>query len=203
MPDLLIIAEDPLARAALASSFAEEEEWFIETADWSELSQAESPDVDAILIDLGWQDASELPESLKWDVPIAILASTQEGAEVALGKNVRGVLGRDLSPSTLTAALSAILQNLQITDPSLITLTKPKSTDSVTELSEVSDPLTDRETEVLNQLALGKTNKAIGLALEISDHTVKFHINAILTKLNAQSRTEAAVRAQQLGILSI
>ena len=50
-------------------------------------------------------------------------------------------------------------------------------------------------------LAVGMTNKAIAQRLQISDHTVKFHVNAIMSKLNAQSRTEAAVRATRLGLI--
>jgi two-component system, NarL family, nitrate/nitrite response regulator NarL len=56
---------------------------------------------------------------------------------------------------------------------------------------------------VLRLLAEGLTNKAIAQRLEISDHTVKFHVNAILGKLNAQSRTDAVVRATRRGWLSL
>jgi len=57
--------------------------------------------------------------------------------------------------------------------------------------------------EVLAQLAEGLTNKAIARRLSISEHTVKFHVNAILTKLDAQSRTDAVVRATRLGLLAL
>jgi two-component system nitrate/nitrite response regulator NarL len=63
------------------------------------------------------------------------------------------------------------------------------------------EELTPRELEVLQLLAEGLPNKAIGLRLEISEHTVKFHVNAILGKLGAQSRTEAVVRASRLGLI--
>ena len=65
----------------------------------------------------------------------------------------------------------------------------------------LAEDLTPRETEVLQLLADGLTNKAIAQRLGISDHTVKFHVNAILGKLGAQSRTEAVVRATQHGLL--
>ncbi len=63
------------------------------------------------------------------------------------------------------------------------------------------EALTPREEEVLHLLADGLSNKAIALQLGISDHTVKFHVNAILGKLGAQSRTEAVVRATRMGLL--
>ena len=64
-----------------------------------------------------------------------------------------------------------------------------------------ADRLTARENEVLQLLARGLTNRAIAQALGISQHTVKFHVNAIMSKLHAQSRTEAVVRASQLGLI--
>ena len=50
-------------------------------------------------------------------------------------------------------------------------------------------------------LARGLTNRAIALELGITQHTVKFHVNAIMSKLDVQSRTEAVVRASQLGMI--
>jgi DNA-binding NarL/FixJ family response regulator len=55
--------------------------------------------------------------------------------------------------------------------------------------------------EVLRLLAEGLPNKAIAHRLGISEHTVKFHVNALLGKLGAQSRTEAVVRATRLGLI--
>ena len=63
--------------------------------------------------------------------------------------------------------------------------------------------MTPRELEVLQLLAEGLANKAIALQLDISEHTVKYHVNAIMSKLNAQSRTEAVVRAARLGLIAL
>jgi DNA-binding NarL/FixJ family response regulator len=54
---------------------------------------------------------------------------------------------------------------------------------------------------VLQLLAEGLANKAIAQRLQVSEHTVKFHVNAILGKLNASSRTDAVVRATRLGLI--
>ena len=69
------------------------------------------------------------------------------------------------------------------------------------QLKADKSPLTARENEVLQLLARGMTNKAIALELGITEHTIKFHVNAIMGKLGAQSRTEAVVRASQLGMI--
>jgi DNA-binding NarL/FixJ family response regulator len=56
---------------------------------------------------------------------------------------------------------------------------------------------------VLQLMAEGLPNKTIASRLGITEHTVKFHIKAILEKLNAQSRTDAVVRASRLGLIII
>ena len=62
---------------------------------------------------------------------------------------------------------------------------------------------TTREIEVLNQLAAGLSNKAIASDLGISEHTVKFHISAILSKLGAASRTEAVTVGIRAGLVML
>ena len=62
------------------------------------------------------------------------------------------------------------------------------------EAEQVVDPLTERERQVLQLTAEGLANKQIAAALEISEHTVKFHLSSLYAKLGVTSRTEA-VRA--------
>jgi two-component system nitrate/nitrite response regulator NarL len=65
------------------------------------------------------------------------------------------------------------------------------------------DSLTPRETEILQLLAEGQSNKVIARNLGISDGTVKLHVKAILRKLGVHSRVEAAVLAVQQGVRTI
>jgi len=67
---------------------------------------------------------------------------------------------------------------------------------------ESPESLTEREIEVLRLLARGKANKEIGAALYIGEKTVKTHVSNILSKLGVQSRTQAALYAVQLGLVS-
>ena len=90
--------------------------------------------------------------------------------------------------STATFVLPATGQVLQPASPE-------QANDTLVET------LTPREIEVLQLLAEGMTNRAIAQRLEISEHTVKFHVNALMGKLHAQSRTDAVVRATRLGLL--
>ena len=66
----------------------------------------------------------------------------------------------------------------------------------------VSEPLTDRETEILRLLAQGQTNPQIARELVVSPGTVKNHVRHIIAKLGVSDRTQAAVRAMELGLLT-
>jgi DNA-binding NarL/FixJ family response regulator len=63
------------------------------------------------------------------------------------------------------------------------------------------EALTPREAEVLALLAEGLPNRRIATRLGISENTVKFHVNALLDKLDADTRTEAVVRGARLGLV--
>lgn len=63
--------------------------------------------------------------------------------------------------------------------------------------------LTPRETEVLNLMAEGASNKVIARRLAISVHTVKFHVGSVLDKLDAAGRTDAVAHAARLGVINL
>ena len=217
---VLIVADDPLVRAGLAALLADEPGCVVagqvvSDADLSgELVSEEAralyqPDV--VLWDLGWDPAL---------VPVAISDRDQEGGEepvkvpaVALlpgdaawtravtdtwVAGARGFLLRDVEAEGLAAALLAVAQGLIVLDPALAGAVMPLQGPATAQLVE---ELSARELEVLQLLAEGLPNKAIGYQLGISEHTVKFHVNAILGKLGVQSRTEAAVQATRLGLI--
>jgi len=73
---------------------------------------------------------------------------------------------------------------------------------SAKEENHLIEPLTDRELQILTLTGKGFTNKAIGAQLSISDRTVQNHLANIFQKLNAESRTEAVMRAVSMGLIS-
>jgi DNA-binding NarL/FixJ family response regulator len=66
---------------------------------------------------------------------------------------------------------------------------------------ESPETLTERESEVLRLLALGKANKEIARELEVGEQTVKSHVGHILAKLGVRSRTQAALHAVRIGLV--
>ena len=195
---LALVADDPLARAALS-------QLLVDVPDCTLVAQMNSADmdedesaIDLIVWDVGWESTTELPEWLETVVPILALLPHESDAQLLWQAGVRGLLPRQLNYDQLATAVQAISHKLIVIDPAFAAhLTSPNSSSE----NELSEALTPRELDVLQLLAEGLTNKAIAQQLAISDHTVKFHVNAIMGKLNAQSRTEAVVRATRLGLI--
>lgn len=108
---------------------------------------------------------------------------------------VWGVLPSDASAEELTAAVHALSQGLIVGTSTLLFESESEP------LSH--GPLTDRESEVLGLLSKGLANKQIAVALGISEHTVKFHVSSIYTKLNVTNRTEAVREGLRGGWIAL
>ena len=107
------------------------------------------------------------------------------------GRDVPGVLSRDADASQIDAAIRAVAAGLVVRWPGAETgFGAMRETD-------VHALLTPRELEVLAALAEGITNKAIARRLDISLHTVKFHVESLFRKLGARTRTEAVAKASE------
>ena len=116
------------------------------------------------------------------------------------------VLPRWAERSEIVAALMPVTNGLVVFPRELLPtlLGRPSPADQFIGGSDAGHPpLTTREVEVLAAMADGASNKLIARRLGISFHTAKFHVAAILGKLNADSRTEAVTRAAQLGLVML
>ncbi|MBL8720042.1 MAG: response regulator transcription factor [Myxococcales bacterium] len=129
--------------------------------------------------------------------PVVVLVSSAQPTQDLLAAGARGVLGRDTDGARLAAALTAARAGVTVIDPEFV----PSLGRAVPDATPEGDELTPRELEVLQHLSAGLANKEIAAKLAISDHTVKFHVNAILGKLGASTRTEAVVRGVRRGIV--
>jgi len=106
-----------------------------------------------------------------------------------------GILETDASPEKIVQAIKSVASGLIVIDG--VFGVQRSDEDPLAEL------LTPRETEVLRLLADGSGNKEIAAHLNISEHTIKFHIRSILGKLGASSRTEAVSRGLRHGLIEL
>jgi len=118
----------------------------------------------------------------------------------AMAAGARGAVLRSADGASLWAALVAVRHGLTVLDAALAPSAPPAAAPEAARLRP-GEELTAREREVLALLSRGLSNKQIAGELAISDHTAKFHVNAILGKLGAASRTEAAAIARRRGLL--
>jgi len=105
---------------------------------------------------------------------------------------------------------AATLRRLLAENPKIELVDRIDQADAVLSLPPVRradetpvEALTTRELDVLELVADGRSNHDIGTALEISDHTVKFHLASIYGKLGVSTRTEAVQRGLRLGVIEI
>lgn len=209
---ILVIAHDPLARAGLASLLGEQAGFVVvgRVSDEPTLpSEIDLYHAEIGVWDLGWEalaeeggrfDVSAIKEVVEAGLPLVTLIPSGELAAALWAAGVRAILLRESTPEQIAAAINASLHGLAVIEDSLADQVVSASLQP--ELT-MPDALTPREYEVLRFIAEGYSNKAIALALKISEHTVKFHINSLMSKLNAQSRTEAVVRATRLGLITL
>jgi DNA-binding NarL/FixJ family response regulator len=194
-----IVAHDPLARMGLAALLADQPGYIVVDTGAADDEMADAyPDV--VLWDTGPGLTPFIEPDLFYEsaLPIVALVSDPSLVEEAWQAGARGLLLREADPSSLAAALMAVMQDLVVIDPALV--------DTVLALRETmpaAEDLTSREAEVLSLIAEGLPNKLIADRLDISEHTVKFHVGSIFSKLGVHSRTEAVIRAARLGVLII
>jgi two-component system, NarL family, response regulator YdfI len=138
-------------------------------------------------------------ESLKIDrnskLPIIICDSYEDpfATDSLLRQQVAGILLIETSTQQLRAALQAAAAGLKFLQP-----LKKRAINLLQ-----AETLTQRELEILRLIADGEGNKSIANLLNISQHTVKFHISSIFEKLNVSSRTEAIKAGISRGLISI
>jgi len=198
---VLIFSTNPLARVGLVSILADFPACEIvgeASSDEELLDLLERTAPDVLLWDVGWDAELAAEGFADWQdrlPPVVALLPNEDDAELLMG--VAGLLLQHTAPEPLVAALVAAAQGLTVLDPVFYQPAPEPESESP------SATLTPREHEVLLLLARGLPNKTIAAQLGVSMHTIKFHINAIFNKLGVQSRTEAVVRATQLGMIAL
>jgi DNA-binding NarL/FixJ family response regulator len=143
----------------------------------------------------------DLLASSRSDAGVVILGESRGEAPLRAGAALRGwaFLMREADGPQIAAAVRAVAAGLIVLDRSLAPLLTGTARGGADPDALAGEALTGRESEVLQLMAEGLPNKGIAVRLGISQHTVKFHVAAILAKLGASSRTEAVMLGARRG----
>ncbi len=207
---VFLIAASPLAHGALQNRLKARNVKIVGAAANIEAVGAQLSDAQAqvVLVDSSGEPPETIVEALAdsdlpAEIPTVILAEpgSPSVSAQALQAGIRAVLPSEISTDQLAAALQAAAAGLVVLQPVEIPAAFPAPAPASQPLAELPEPLTRREREVLQMLAAGLANKEIAARLNISDHTAKFHVAAILGKLGAATRTEAVALGIRRGLV--
>ena len=220
MADVVICAAQSVTRAGLAAMATTATTEVIGQVDsgrsLSHWLQAQTADL--VIVELASVDVDNtatilnLVETLPGEERISVLCLIEDIREdyeqslfsQLLATGLVSLIPIDVSTGGVRSAIAAILSGFVILYPDVTeALFTQADSAFATHKSNDIEPLTLREIEVLNQLSNGSTNKAIAQTLNISEHTVKFHISAILSKLGVSSRTEAVAVGIRSGLVML
>lgn len=161
---------------------------------------------DLTILDLNMKGTSgiEILSTLKEEDPsrrIVILTVSDSGKDLTacIQAGADGYFLKDMEPEQFLMSVRRSLEGRMIVDPSMMAYLTASLRAKASGPEEVRPQLTGRESDVLNLIAEGCTNKMIARRLNISDGTVKGHVKHLLKKLGFKSRVEAAVWATQNG----
>ena len=198
LPRLLLVGEDALARAGLRSLARSLGLEVVGDAAPDSVPDGADERADVAAWDVGPARSLDGLRVLSARLPVVALLWSEDQAAEALAAGARALVLREHLEERLLAAVAAAAAGLVTLDGELAEAVLRPPPASAAGLVE---PLTPREIEVLQLVAEGLTNRRIGERLGISEHTAKFHVNAILGKLGASTRSEAVAQAARLGLV--
>ena len=190
-----LFTDDPLLRAGLSSLLAQV----------GSIDVVEGDGAEVALWDAGTDSSKtlgRLAELRTMAMPVVAVVGDAAHTAPALAAGARGVVLRDQVGPGIHAALAAVRSGLTVMDTQLanqLVPNQPVRTDAPKGRGE----LTERERQVVQLLSEGLSNKLIADRLGISDHTAKFHVNGVMMKLGASTRTEAVVEAMRRGLIKL
>lgn len=207
MIHVAMVAPVPALRAGLRALLSNDETIQIVTEAATLAEVTPLPKEVEVLI-LAWSsvaatDLEQAPRSVESCALLFLLEDPSQVAQLGvLSQQAWGALSWEASAEELQAAVHAVHQGLWVGSPEVFRPLLARGTGAEMGNSEaLIEALTARESEVLQMLAQGLPNKQIALALNISEHTVKFHISSIYAKLGATNRAEAIRQGVRRGLI--
>ncbi|MDR2226510.1 two-component system response regulator NarL [Providencia sp. R33] len=161
---------------------------------------AEEQDPDLILLDLnmpgmnGFETLDELRKrELSGRIILFTVSNYSDDLVNALKRGADGYLLKDMEPEELIVALKEAASGKLVVSPTLTSVLAESLRDNPSHDENNITTLTPRETDILELISQGLSNKMIARKLDIAESTVKVHVKHLLKKLNLKSRVEAAV----------
>ncbi len=150
--------------------------------------------------DVSWQDAIDNLKKISPDTAFAIISGSEDNRTIKalLSSGAKGYIPKRSDIKVLNNALRLILDGGTYVPPNLI---ENSALNGVNGKNSGIKNLTYRQSQVLDLIAQGKSNKQIAFDMGVSESTVKLHINALLRSLRVNNRTQAVITAQKLGII--
>jgi DNA-binding NarL/FixJ family response regulator len=163
------------------------------------------PDVVLMDIRMPVMDGVEAIRRLRAAAPGArvIILTTFDDDETVFEGLRAGALGyllKDVSGEELADAIRTVARGGALIDPSITRKVVAEFTRMASPAARLDEPLSRREVEILRLLAEGQTNREIAARLYLAEGTVKNYVSNILSKIGARDRTQAALRARELGL---
>jgi DNA-binding NarL/FixJ family response regulator len=213
---VLVVAASPVLRVGLSAMLTTNPEMTL-VGSVSDLDALETQSIesqpDVVLLDLSTDFQESVWEKLlylqqqQFSSPFIIISDELDSVDIetALRSGVQGILPEASTESEIISAVEAVAFGLVVLHPDVVEYLLPLKESSLHRkvLTDPLQALTPREIEVLQMLGSGLGNKAIAKKLNISEHTVKFHISSIFQKLDVSTRTEAATVGVRLGLIML
>jgi len=207
MIHVFVVAPTPMMQAGLRAMLAAPEVQVVGATSTPGEIVAELPGMDVVVVDETLLEDVEraMTNNANGTVALVVLTNNDERSLAGLrALSLRGwsVVHLDATTAQLQASVVAAAQGL-ITLPVAFVDRLYEQRPLVGAAGTLEEPLTAREREVLELVSQGLSNKLIARSLQISEHTVKFHISSITTKLGAASRTDAVSRGVRRGLITL
>jgi len=180
----------------------------IQSSDLAEMQKvlSKEKDIDVVIldIDLAELSAAEIISKIKTlspNIKIIAISSSEDTRNIKkiLSFGVKGYIPKKLDSNILSGALKLILDGGTYIPQAL--LTNNLNNENINISNVLKKNLTNRQSQVLDLIAQGKSNKQIAYDMGVSEATVKLHINALLRSLKVNNRTQAVVTAQKMGLI--
>lgn len=163
-------------------------------------------DTDMVIVDLDmpdmkWEEGVEEIRKKSPNINLVVISASEDIRNIrkVLSNGIKGYIPKRSDPKIMHNALKLILEGGTYIPPALIE--NGAENGGLNGRRNNGKTLTNRQSQVLDLIAEGKSNKQIAYEMGVSEATVKLHINALLRSLKVNNRTQAVVTAQKMGLI--